>query len=323
MTMISSPKNNTWSDESVVTPMNISAAVQASARKSSLRSSRTEGEMGTLMVAGPEKRGVHAALAHLLDEHGVHIVDAQQHMGGGMLFERMRFDLSQLTSDRAALETGVRAVTAQYGVDFRLYGDRKKRLAILVSRYEHCLYDLLVRDRAGDLPACEVAMIVSNHPDAAACAEHFGIPFRHLPVTPETKPQQEAQMIGLLRAANIELIVLARYMQILSPGFVERFPQRIINVHHSFLPAFIGANPYRQAFQRGVKLIGATSHYVTSDLDEGPILEQEVVKCSHRDTVEDLTRKGRDLEKRVLAAAIRVHLEDRVLVHGNKTVVFE
>lgn len=166
-------------------------------------------------------------------------------------------------------------------------------------------------------------MIVSNHPDAAACAEHFGIPFRHLPVTPETKPQQEAQMIGLLRAANIELIVLARYMQILSPGFVERFPQRIINVHHSFLPAFIGANPYRQAFQRGVKLIGATSHYVTSDLDEGPILEQEVVKCSHRDTVEDLTRKGRDLEKRVLAAAIRVHLEDRVLVHGNKTVVFE
>ncbi len=313
---------NTWSDESVVSPLDISV-VATSARKSSLRSSRSEGELGTLMVAGPEKRGVHAALAQLLDEHGVHVVDSAQHLGGGMLFQRIRFDLSQLTSDRAGFEAGVRAVTAQHGMDFRLYGDRKKRVAILVSKYEHCLYDLLVRHRAGDLPPCEISLIVSNHPDAADCAAHFGIPFRHLPVTKDTKGQQEAQMIGLLRAANIELIILARYMQILSPGFVERFPTRIINVHHSFLPAFIGANPYRQAFERGVKLIGATSHYVTSELDQGPILEQEVVKCSHRDTVDDLTRKGRDLEKRVLAAALRVHLEDRVLVHGNKTVVFD
>ncbi len=229
---IARPKSATWGDESVVAPLDVSAA-RVAVRKSSLRSARTEGEIGTLMVAGPERRGVHAALAQLLDEHGVHIIDAQQHMGGGMLFERMRFDLSQLTSDRAALEAGVRAATAQYGVDFRLYGDRKKRVAILVSKYEHCLYDLLVRDRAGDLPSCEIAMIVSNHPDAADCAAHFNIPFRHLPVTPDTKPQQEAQMIALLRAANIELIVLARYMQILSAAFVERFPMRIINVHHS------------------------------------------------------------------------------------------
>jgi formyltetrahydrofolate deformylase len=166
-------------------------------------------------------------------------------------------------------------------------------------------------------------MIVSNHPDATECAKHFGIPFIHLPVTPETKPQQEFRMMSMLREANVELIVLARYMQILSPTFVDRFPNRIINVHHSFLPAFIGANPYRQAYERGVKLIGATSHYVTSNLDEGPILEQEVIRVSHRETVEDLMRKGRDLEKRVLAAAVRYHLEDRVLVHQNKTVVFE
>jgi formyltetrahydrofolate deformylase len=173
------------------------------------------------------------------------------------------------------------------------------------------------------MPPCEIAVIVSNHPDAQDCADHFQIPFRHLPVSAETKQQQELQVMSLLRAANIDLVVLARYMQILSPAFVDRYAGRIINVHHSFLPAFIGANPYRQAYQRGVKLIGATSHYVTSDLDQGPILEQEVVKVSHRDTVEDLMRKGRDLEKRVLASAVRWHLEDRVLVHENKTVVFE
>jgi formyltetrahydrofolate deformylase len=304
--------NSTWSDESVVAPLAIAGSHVPPSRKSSLRSPRAEGKMGTLMVAGPEKRGVHAALAQLFDDHGVHVADSARHLGGGMLFERLRFDLSQLRSDREALEVGVRQVTAQFGMDYRLHGDRRKRIAILVSKYEHCLYDLL-----------EVALIISNHPDAADCAEHFGIPFRHVPVTADTKSEQEAQVIGLLREANIELIVLARYMQILSASFVDRYPTRIINVHHSFLPAFIGANPYRQAFERGVKLIGATSHYVTSDLDQGPILEQEVVKCSHRDTVDDLTRKGRDLEKRVLAAGVRLHLEDRVLVHGNKTVVFE
>ena len=163
--------SNTWSDESVVSPLDISA-VPTSARKSSLRSSRSEGEMGTLMVAGPEKRGVHAALAQLLDEHGVHVVDSAQHLGGGMLYQRIRFDLSQLTSDREGFEGGVRAVTAQHGMDYRLYGDRKKRVGILVSKYEHCLYDLLVRHRAGDLPPCEISMIVSNHPDAEIGRAH-------------------------------------------------------------------------------------------------------------------------------------------------------
>ena len=203
MTMnITRSKSNTWNDESVVSPLDISAVATSSARKSSLRSARSEGELGTLMVAGPEKRGVHAALAQLLDEHGVHVVDSAQHLGGGMLFQRIRFDLSQLTSDRELFEKGVRAVTAQHGMDYRLYGDRKKRVAILVSKYEHCLYDLLVRHRAGDLPPCEISLIVSNHPDATDCAAHFGIPFRHLPVTKDTKEQQEAQMISLLRAAS-------------------------------------------------------------------------------------------------------------------------
>ena len=317
-------KSATWGDESAVAPLDVGAETPVrAARKSNLLSPRSEGEMGTLMVGGPKKRGIHAALAQLLHDHGVHIVHSGQHTGGEMFFERIRFDLTELHTGREELDAAIRGMCSQWGLDYRLYGDRKKRVAILVSKYEHCLYDLLVRYRSGDLPPCEISMIISNHADAADCAEHFQIPFRHLPVTPETKPMQEQQIIGLLRAASIDLIVLARYMQILSPSFVDRYPCRIINVHHSFLPAFIGANPYRQAYERGVKLIGATSHYVTSDLDQGPILEQEVIRCTHRDTVEDLTRKGRDLEKRVLAAAVRLHLEDRVLVNSNKTVVFE
>jgi formyltetrahydrofolate deformylase len=193
-------------------------------------------------------------------------------------------------------------------------------MAILVSKQEHCLYDLLLRHRAGEL-ACEIAMVISNHADAAPTAHHFGVPFHHLPVTPETKGRQEAEVVT--RLDGVDLVVLARYMQILSPAFVRCFPSRIINIHHSFLPAFIGANPYRQAHERGVKVIGATSHYVTAELDQGPIIDQETIAVTHRDSVDDLIRKGRDLEKRVLAAAVRSHIDDRVIIHGNKTVVFD
>jgi formyltetrahydrofolate deformylase len=192
----------------------------------------------------------------------------------------------------------------------------------MVSKQDHCLYDLLVRHRTGEL-ACDIVAIISNHPDAGPIAAHFGIPFHHLAVTKDHKQRQEAQVIELLYEYGVELVVLARYMQILSPELVERFPTRIINIHHSFLPAFVGANPYRPAHEKGVKLIGATSHYVTAELDQGPIIEQETVRCTHRDTVEDLVRKGRDLEKRVLAAALRYHLEDRIMVYASKTVVFE
>ena len=281
--------------------------------------------VATLLVACPDRKGLVASLAQLLYGHGANILDSDQHSDPveGQFFQRIRFDLASLTTDRHTLESGIREVAQRFAMDWRLeYGHRLKRVAIFASKQEHCLYDLLVRYRAKELP-CELAMVVSNHRDAEPIAQHFGVPFHHLPVTPETKGQQEAAAIELVDRERVDLIVLARYMQILSPAFVARFPSRIINIHHSFLPAFVGANPYRQAFTRGVKLIGATSHYVTSDLDQGPIIEQGVIGCSHRDTVEDLVRKGRDVEKRVLAAAVRWHLEDRILVYANKTVVFD
>ena len=202
------------------------------------------------------------------------------------------------------------------------YSDRRKRMAIFVSRLEHCLYDLLLRHRAGELD-CDVPLVVSNHEDLAPVAEQFGLEFRHFPITAESKREQEEREIELLESLEIDLVVLARYMQVLSERFVARYPNRIINIHHSFLPAFSGARPYRRAYRRGVKLVGATAHYATGELDEGPIIEQSVARASHRDSVADLTRKGRDVERTVLAAAVRAHLEDRVLVYDNKTVVFD
>jgi len=202
------------------------------------------------------------------------------------------------------------------------YADQRKRLAIFVSRYDHCLYDLVLRHRAGEL-ACDLALVVSNHPDLAPVAAQFGLPFRVFEVSRATKADVERRELELLAAERIDLVVLARYMQILSGDFIERFPGSIINIHHSFLPAFVGGKPYHQAAERGVKLIGATAHYATTDLDEGPIIEQDVIRTSHRDAVDDLVRKGRDVERAVLARAVRWHLEDRILVYGNRTVVFE
>jgi formyltetrahydrofolate deformylase len=281
--------------------------------------------IATLLVTCPDRKGIVASLAQLLYGHGANILDSDQHSdpGEGQFFQRIRFDLSTLTTDRVALERGILEVAERFKMDWRLaYGDRTRRVAIFASKHAHCLYDLLIRYRAGEL-ACEVAMVVSNHADAAAIAQHFEVPFHHLPITADGRVRQEAAAIELIERAGVDLIVLARYMQILSPEFVTRFPSRIINIHHSFLPAFVGANPYRQAYVRGVKLIGATSHYVTAELDQGPIIEQATIRCSHRDTVDDLVRKGKDLEKIVLAAAVRWHLDDRVLVYAGKTVVFD
>jgi len=200
-------------------------------------------------------------------------------------------------------------------------GLHRPKTAIFVSKYDHCLYDLLLRQRAGEL-STDIAIIISNHPDLQPVADQFGVPFHHLPITKETKRAQEDDALELLRAANVDLVVLARYMQILSDEFLKSFEGQVINIHHSFLPAFMGSKPYQRAFERGVKLIGATAHYATAELDEGPIIEQDVVRCSHRDSVQDLVRKGRDLEKLVLARAVRWHLDDRILVYDNKTVVF-
>ncbi|MEO7094651.1 MAG: formyltetrahydrofolate deformylase [Polyangiales bacterium] len=281
--------------------------------------------VATLLVACQDRKGLVASLAQVLYGHGANILDSDQHSDpvAGMFFQRLRFDLSTLTTDRVSLETGIREVGERMQMDWKLsYGNRVRRVAIFVSKQDHCLYDLLLRHRAGELP-CEIAFIVSNHADAASIATHFGVPFHHLPVTAETRATQEAAVVQLIDGEKIDLIVLARYMQILSAELVARYPSRIINIHHSFLPAFVGANPYKQAYEKGVKLIGATSHYVTADLDQGPIIEQATIRCSHRDTVDDLVRKGRDLEKRALAQAVRYHLEDRILPYAGKTVVFD
>lgn len=275
--------------------------------------------LATLLVSCPDRKGLVASLAQTLYGHGANILDADQHTDllAGMFFQRIRFDLSSLTTDRIALEAAIREVAGRFGMSWRLaWGHERKRVAILVSRYDHCLYDLLLRHRAGELD-CDVAVVLSNHGELAPIAAQFGIPFQ------QHRAKDEATIQAHLDDARVDTIVLARYMQILSPAFVARWPARIINIHHSFLPAFMGADPYRRAYERGVKLVGATAHYVTDELDEGPIIEQAVVRCTHRDTVDDLVRKGRDLEKVVLAQAVRWHLQDRVLVYAGKTVVLE
>lgn len=281
--------------------------------------------LATLLVACPDRKGIVASLAQLLYGHGANILDSDQHTdaNAGMFFQRLRFDLSTLTTDRISLENGIKEVGERLAMDWRLsYADKVPRVALLASKQEHCLYDLLIRHKAGEL-ACDIAMVISNHVEAGSIAEHFGVRFHHIPVNAATKLDAEARATELMAAAGVDLVVLARYMQILSPTFVTRWASRIINIHHSFLPAFVGASPYRQAYEKGVKLIGATSHYVTADLDQGPIIEQATMRCSHRDSIDDLVRKGRDLEKLVLATAVRAHLQDRVLVYAGKTVVFD
>jgi formyltetrahydrofolate deformylase len=278
----------------------------------------------TLLVSCPDQKGIVAALAQLLYGHGANILDADQHTDAraGVFFQRIRFDLAELRTDRTALEQAIREVAERLRMEWRLsYAGVPKRMAIFASKTDHCLYDLLLRHRAGEL-ACEIPLVLSNHPDLEPVARHFGIPYRVFPITAGTKALQEEAELSLLAAERIDLVVLARYMQVLSPQFVERYRGRIINIHHSFLPAFSGGRPYHQAHERGVKLIGATAHYATKDLDDGPIIEQDVIRASHRDSVDDLVRKGRDVERAVLSRAVRWHLDDRVWVCGNKTVVF-
>jgi formyltetrahydrofolate deformylase len=282
-------------------------------------------DTATLLVHCPDRRGIVAALAQLLYGHGANILDADQHtdVASGQFFQRVRFDAAELHTDRHALEQAIRETAERFEMRWRIaWADRRKRVALFVSRYDHCLQDLLWRHRAGEL-RCEIPLVVSNHPDLEGVAAHYGVPFRVFPISRESKPEQERRELELLRAEDVDLVVLARYMQVLSASFIEHYPGRIINIHHSFLPAFMGGRPYHQAAERGVKLIGATAHYATTDLDEGPIIEQDVIRTSHRDLVEDLVRKGRDVERAVLARAVRWHLEDRILVYGNKTVVFE
>ena len=278
-----------------------------------------------LLVDCPDAKGVVAAISRFLFEHGANILDAAEHRDNERrrFFMRVEFDIDGFDVAHAAFAPAFQPIADHFGMDYRVeYATDRPKTAIFVSRYEHCLVDLLYRHRTGEL-RCDIPLVVSNHEDARALAAFHGIPFHHVPVTAATKEAAEARAIALLEAHGIELIVLARYMQVLSPAFVARYPRRIINVHHSFLPAFTGARPYHAAFDRGVKLIGATAHYVTDVLDEGPIIEQDVARVSHRDQIEDLVAKGRDVEKVVLSRAVRWHLDHRVLVSAHKTIVFE
>ena len=256
--------------------------------------------------------------------HNGNILHADEHADeeSGLFLMRVEFDASEFDIDLANFGRHFSPVADSFRMTWRLaQSSHRQRMIILVSKYDHCLVDLLYRHQSGEL-ACDIPLIISNHADNQAIADFYKIPYAVVAVTKDNKSQAEAKIQMLIDDERPDFVVLARYMQILSNGFVNRYAQRIINIHHSFLPAFVGARPYHQAFERGVKLIGATSHYVTEVLDDGPIIEQDVVRVSHRDTVEDLIRKGRDLEKVVLSRAVRWQLENRVLLYGNKTVVF-
>jgi formyltetrahydrofolate deformylase len=279
---------------------------------------------GILLLSCPDTKGIVAALSDFVYRHGGDIVHAEQHTDEQekVFFQRIEFRLDDLDLGRDEILTALTPLIDRFSMRCELrFSDQTARMAILVSKQPHCLFDLLARWQMGELTA-EIPLVISNHPDHAEAAAHFGVPYHVLPVTPETRAEQEKAMLDLLTDAKVDLIVLARYMQILSSQVVDAYRERVINIHHSFLPAFVGGRPYHQAHDRGVKLIGVTAHYATAELDQGPIIEQEVVRVSHRDSVEELIRKGRDLEMIVLARAVRFHLTHRILVYGNKTVVF-
>jgi len=282
-----------------------------------------------LLISCPDRKGEVATIADFVYRRNGNILHADEHADeeSGLFLMRVEFDpkdfdIDLSDSDLADFGKHFSPIAEKFEMKWRLaQSAHRPRMIILVSKYDHCLVDLLYRHQSGEL-ACEIPLIISNHPDNQPIAAFYKIPYSVISITKDNKQRAEAQIQALIEAHKADFMVLARYMQILSNDFVNRYPQRIINIHHSFLPAFIGAKPYHQAFERGVKLIGATSHYVTEVLDDGPIIEQDVVRVSHRDTVEDLIRKGRDLEKVVLSRAVRWHVENRVLLYGNKTVVF-
>lgn len=277
----------------------------------------------TLLVSCPDRPGLVAKIANFIYANGGNIIHADQHTDftTGLFLTRIEWQLEGFNLPREVIAPAFAAIAKPIEASWQLhFSDSIPRIAIWVTKQDHCLLDLLWRQQAKELTV-EIPLIISNHSNLELIAQQFGIDFYHIPVTKETKLEQEARELELIKQYNIDLVVLAKYMQILSAEFIAEFP-RVINIHHSFLPAFAGANPYHRAYQRGVKIIGATAHYVTADLDEGPIIEQEVVQVSHRDTVADLIRKGKDLERLVLARAVRLHLQNRVLVYGNRTVVF-
>ena len=278
----------------------------------------------TLLVTCRDRTGRVAALSNFVFQHGGNILDVDQHAESesGEFFMRLVWDLNGFGLDRQATQAAVEALAHQFDLRWELtFSGARPRVAVMVSKASHCLYDLMLCQQLGDLGG-EIVGVISNHDTLADVCRHFDVPLVVIPVERDQKAAAEAKQLALLAELRVDLVVLARYMQILSPAFVEFWRGRVINIHHSFLPAFAGARPYHQAQERGVKVIGATAHYVTADLDQGPIIEQDVCRVSHRDTVEDMMRKGRELERLVLTRAVRLHLQRRVLVSGNRTIVF-
>lgn len=278
-----------------------------------------------LLIWCPDSTGIIAAATGFLADHHANILEADQHSdpADGAFCMRLEFEIDTLDLSRAEFVKAWQPVAERFSMEWRIaYSPDRKRMAIMVSKQDHCLQDLLYRHRCGELNV-DIPLVVSNHPDWADLLESHGITSCTLPITQSNKDKQENRLLGMLEKHRVDFVVLARYMQILSPRVVEQYPSRIINIHHSFLPAFAGGRPYHQAYQRGVKVVGATAHYVTTELDAGPIIAQDTVHINHRDTVEDLVRKGRDLERTVLASAVRLHVEDKILVHHNRTIVFD
>jgi formyltetrahydrofolate deformylase len=279
-----------------------------------------------LLISCPDRKGVVAAIADFIFEHNGNILFADEHgdEATNLFLTRVEFDPKDFDFGLTQFAERFASIASRFQMQWRLaHSSDRQRIAIFVSKYDHCLQDLLYRHQSGEL-RCEIPLIISNHTDNQRIADFYRIPYFVIPLTKENKREAEKKQIALVREHECNLVVLARYMQVLSDDFIAAVgSEHLINIHHSFLPAFVGSKPYHRAFERGVKLIGATSHYVTQVLDDGPIIEQDVVRIHHRDTVEDLIQKGRDLEKIVLSRAVRWHIENRILLYGNKTVVFQ
>jgi formyltetrahydrofolate deformylase len=278
-----------------------------------------------LLITCRDRKGIVAAVAEFVSSHNANIVHTDEHTDrdSNTFLMRVEWDLQGWNLDLESFGRSFSPIAERFGMQWRAaLASARPRVAILVSKQDHCLADLLYRHRMGEL-GCDIPVVISNHQEGRSLAEFYGIPFHYLPVAADNKREVEQATLELLAQNGIEAVVLARYMQILSNEFISAYPNRIINIHHSFLPAFIGAKPYHRSYERGVKLVGATSHYVTEMLDEGPIIEQDIIRVSHRDDLASLIRKGRDLEKVVLSRAVRWHVENRILLYGNKTAVFE